>query len=240
MQKVILQSIGSNTYFKLDPRTKLLLMLIINITIFGGAVTYIILGMALIPLFLLFMNKKIKPALYCTFVYSLAVLANKFFAPFTHGIINTFIVMVSGMFFRMMPGFIMGYYLVSTTTVSEFIASMECMHIPQKIIIPMAVMFRFFPTIAEEACSISNAMQMRGVSFGSGGFFKNPIEVLEYRMIPLLMSTIKIGDELSAAALTRGLGSPVKRTNICKVGFASQDIILSIIAIIAFIGFILL
>ncbi|WP_205739245.1 ATP-binding cassette domain-containing protein [Halocella sp. SP3-1] len=65
----------------------------------------------------------------------------------------------------------MGYYLISTTTVSEFIASMEHMHVPQKIIIPMAVMFRFFPTIGEEARSISNAMRMRRVGFSSGGFF---------------------------------------------------------------------
>ncbi|QTL98867.1 energy-coupling factor transporter transmembrane protein EcfT [Iocasia frigidifontis] len=240
MQKEILRSVEANTYFKLDPRTKLMLMLIINISIFGGAIIYIMLLMAAIPLFLLFVNKKIKPALYCTLAYTLAILINEFLVPVTYGILNIFIVMVSGMLYRMMPGFIMGYYLISTTTVSEFIASMEHMHVPQKIIIPMAVMFRFFPTIGEEARSISNAMRMRRVGFSSGGFFKNPILMLEYRLIPLLMSTVKIGDELSAASLTRGLGGPVKRTNICEIGFGIQDIILSIIAVTTFIGFILL
>ena len=32
------------------------------------------------------------------------------------------------------------------------------------------------------------------------------------------------GSELSAAALTRGLGTKVRRTNICKIGFHMQDL----------------
>ena len=36
---------------------------------------------------------------------------------------------------------------------------------------------------------------------------------------------VKIGDELSAAALTRGLGADVKRTKICKIGFRFVDYI---------------
>ncbi|AZO95980.1 hypothetical protein [Halocella sp. SP3-1] len=98
MQKEILRSVEANTYFKLDPRTKLMLMLIINISIFGGAIIYIMLLMAAIPLFLLFVNKKIKPALYCTLAYTLAILINEFLVPVTYGILNIFIVMVSGMY----------------------------------------------------------------------------------------------------------------------------------------------
>ena len=39
-----------------------------------------------------------------------------------------------------------------------------------------------------------------------------------------MISVVKIGDELSAAALTRGLGAPVQRTDICKIGFHVQDV----------------
>lgn len=41
----------------------------------------------------------------------------------------------------------------------------------------------------------------------------------------MMICSIKIGEELSAAALTRGLGAPVRRTNICKIGFKALDII---------------
>lgn len=80
---------------------------------------------------------------------------------------------------------------------------------------------RFFPTVGEEASSISDAMRMRGISFGGN----HPGKMLEYRLIPLMTCSVKIGDELSAAALTRGLGADVKRTNICKIGFRFVDYI---------------
>lgn len=91
----------------------------------------------------------------------------------------------------------------------------------KQIVIPLSVMFRFFPTVGEEASSISDAMRMRGISFGGN----HPGKMLEYRLIPLMTCSVKIGDELSAAALTRGLGADVKRTNICKIGFRFVDYI---------------
>jgi energy-coupling factor transport system permease protein len=98
---------------------------------------------------------------------------------------------------------------------------MERMRVPRCIVIPFSVMFRFFPTIREESGAIGDAMKMRGI--GPGGGVKNPVALLEYRLVPLLMSAVKTGEELSAAALTRGLGSPVKRTNICRIGFGAAD-----------------
>ena len=69
-----------------------------------------------------------------------------------------------GIYTHMLPGFIMGYYLVSTTTVSEFVAAMERMHVPEKIVIPVSVVFRFFPTVKEEYAAIRDAMKMRGIT----------------------------------------------------------------------------
>ena len=48
-------------------------------------------------------------------------------------------------------------------------------------------------------------------------------QVLEYQMVPMITSSVRIGEELSASALTRGLGAPVKRTNICRIGCRVQD-----------------
>lgn len=60
---------------------------------------------------------------------------------------------------------------------------------------------------------------------------ENPFLMLEYRLVPLMVSVVKIGDELSAAALTRGLGAPVKRTNVCQIGFHVQDLIAILFAL---------
>ena len=47
--------------------------------------------------------------------------------------------------------------------------------------------------------------------------------MIEYRLIPMMTCSVKIGQELSAASLTRGLGAPNNRTNICKIGFGFFD-----------------
>ncbi|MGC8164957.1 energy-coupling factor transporter transmembrane component T, partial [Salmonella enterica] len=89
------------------------------------------------------------------------------------------------------------------TSVSEFIAAMDRMHITKKLSVPISVMFRFFPTIKEEYRNVQDAMKLRGV-----GSVRDPMKMLEYRMVPFLMSVVSIGNDLSASALTRALNSP--------------------------------
>ena len=86
-------------------------------------------------------------------------------------------------------------------------------------------MFRFFPTVLEEGTSINAAMKMRGIRLGGG----KALGMLEYRLIPMISCSVKIGEELSAAALTRGLGAPSKRTNVCRIGFHFFDFVLLIL-----------
>ena len=81
---------------------------------------------------------------------------------------------------------------------------------------------RFFPTIKEEYAAIRDAMKMRGIMLGGG----NAAGMIEYRMIPLLFSCVNIGDELSAAAVTRGLGGKVKRTSAQTLRIGAADILL--------------
>lgn len=233
MQSELMQSEAACIRFRLDPRTKLLLLLMVNFAIFGDRTVFIMATMSAIPIALLLFSGKVRASFVCALTYTASAIANIYLVPATHGILNIFTVMVAGMFYRLMPALIMGYYLVATTTVSEFIASMERMHISKKIVIPFSVMFRFFPTVREESRAISDAMRMRGIRFGSDGF-KKPMAMLEYRLVPLLMCSVKIGDELSAASLTRGLGNPVKRTNICRIGFGTFDLALTTVGIAAF------
>lgn len=207
----------------LDPRTKILLILTITSVVIGGGNDGLLLVikpvLTVVPLALFLAEKRWKAAATYIIVYTAAYLGELLLVPITYGFLNFLVVACCGIFSRFMPGIAMGSYLVNSTTVSEFMAAMERMHLPQKLTIPLSVMFRFFPTVTEEYGAIGDAMRMRGVRFGGG----KPMQMLEYRMVPLMVSCVKIGDELSAAALTRGLGAPVKRTNICKIGFGIPD-----------------
>ncbi|MGH4121906.1 MAG: energy-coupling factor transporter transmembrane component T [Clostridium sp.] len=224
---------------KLDPRTKLLLLLTIAVFVVGGAgggiITYALPLLSVIPLLLLLLARRFKIATIYLIIYVTSFSAQIFLLPMLSGILSFIVLAVCGILTRFLPSIMMGMFVVSTTTVSEFIAAMERMHITDKIVIPMAVMFRFFPTVGEEAAAINDAMSMRGIRFGGG----NLLAMLEYRLIPLMICSVKIGEELSAAALTRGLGAPVKRTNICKIGFHIQDFIVIGLCASAFLWYIL-
>lgn len=240
MRKELISSNSNSSGIKIDPRTKLLLIFTISTVLIGGGsvgiMNIIKPALAVIPFILLVINKHIENAMKYLIVYSFAFFCEIELIPSTTGMVNFLLVGTAGIFSRMLPGFVMGYVLFSTTKVSEFIVAMEKMHVTDKITIPMSVMFRFFPTVYEEGESIGDAMRMRGI--GVSSLFKNPLKMLEYRMVPLLMSSVKIGEELSAASLTRGLGGKEKRTNICDIGFGLWDIIFLIICVIAWIVFI--
>lgn len=220
---------------RLDPRTKLFLLFIINVVMMGGAIEGVAVVvrpvLAFIPFILLLAEGRIKASGIYFLLFALAVFGEVYVVSHTAGLANLLVIIATGLVTRFMPCFVMGYYVVATTTVSEFTASMERMHVTPKIVIPLSVMFRFFPTVIEEAHAISDSMKMRGT--GGSFMIKNPVKSLEYCVVPLIVCVVKIGEELSAAALTRGLGGLIKRTNICRIGFGGWDIILTLVAVSA-------
>ena len=207
----------------LDPRTKLILLLAITTLMFStsneGIMNIVKPCLSLVPFALILSERRFKTAGKYLVLYAVCFILERIALTSLSGLLSFIVLAVTSIMTRFAPGII-----------SEFIGAMERMHITEKIVIPMSVIFRFFPTISEEYQAIRDAMKMRGIRFGG----KNPFLMLEYRLVPLMVSVVKIGDELSAAALTRGLGAPVKRTNVCQIGFHVQDLIAILFCVICF------
>lgn len=221
----------------LDPRTKLLLLFVISTLMFGtgneSIMNYVKPVLSVVPFILLLAGKQWKVAAKYIFLYGICFVLERVALIKLNGMISFLLLAVTSIMTRFAPGIMMGAYLVSTTSVSGFMAAMGRMHVSEKIVIPLAVVFRFLPTMKEEYQAINDAMKMRGIRFGGRHFSR----MLEYRIVPFMVSVVKIGDEISAAALTRGLGAPVKRTNICEIGFHWQDIVLISLCIICCLMF---
>ena len=213
----------------LDPRTKLLMLITITSLMLstgvGGVMNVVKPVLSILPFLLLLSEHKWKTAIKYLILYAACFAAEHAAVTYLSGVPSFLLLAVCSIMTRFAPGFMMGAFLIASTSVSDFTAALKRMHISEKIIIPLSVIFRFFPTIGEENAAISDAMRMRGIRFGG----RHPGKMLEYRLIPLMISVVKIGDELSAAALTRGLGAPVRCTDICKIGFHAQDILMMLI-----------
>lgn len=226
----------------LDPRTKLAMLIAINVVVmmtgFTGIDYALRIFCAAIPFVCFFIIRKPKAALMYGVVCVLMLFCEGFIIPNTQGLANLIVVFTTGAFSRFLAGMAFAYYVFVSTTVSEFITAMKRMHMPDAITIPLSVMFRFFPTLGEEGRSIMDAMRMRGV--GLGGAKGNPLSHVEYVVVPLMMSTLRIGDELSAASLTKGLDAGKPRTHICNVGMGVADwlLVAASLAMLAYMLFI--
>ncbi|MBP3296630.1 MAG: energy-coupling factor transporter transmembrane protein EcfT [Lachnospiraceae bacterium] len=214
---------------KLDPRTKLYMILIVSSVVMMSATTPFLRGVriviTLIPIALLICEKRYASALRFLVLYTAAILLTFYFlSEESTGVLKSLLTGYCGIVAQFVPALITAWYVVRTTKIDEFMSAMQKMHIPDGITISLAVVMRFFPTIAEEYRSIRDAMKMRGIAFGKGSVTR----MVEYRMIPLLFSCVNIGDELSAAAITRGLGGKVKRTSVATLKLHVSDYLMMV------------
>ena len=224
MDEILSATVDSRNGIVLDPRTKLFMLITITTLMFStsndGIMNIVKPILSLIPFALILSEHKFKTAGKYAVLYAVCFVLERLALNVWSGMISFLILAATSIMTRFAPGIMTGAYLISSTSVSEFISAMERMHVTEKIIIPLSVIFRFFPTIKEEYQAIRDAMKMRGIR-------------------PLMVSVIKIGDELSAAALTRGLGAPVRRTNVCEIGFHVQDFSAIVVCFACFILFFL-
>ena len=222
---------GLELNFSIDARTKIIILAILSFMVFNDVPFYVSGILVLIPFLFLFLSDYKKIALIYILIYVIAKFLQISILPTATGILSVLLIAFSYTATRMLPILVMGYYTISTTKVSEFIASMEKSNVPKDILIPISVIFRYIPSLYEEIRSITDAMKMRGfgLTFKS---LKSPLKLIEFYMVPILISAVKTADELSAASLTRGLSNPQKRTHLISVGFNKFDYLFILIAVV--------
>lgn len=118
--------------------------------------------------------------------------------------------------------FAAGKFIIKTSDVGSIISSMDAIKIPKEVSIPIAVMFRFFPSFVEEKNSIKMAMRIRGIET------KNPVKYLEYVAVPLLIISSNIADDISKAAETRCIANPIKKTRYVSIRMHLIDFIYAV------------
>ena len=129
-----------------------------------------------------------------------------------------FITMVT---LRMAPGVMMGRYSLLTTSMSDLVASLQRMKLPDSLIIPISVMFRFFYTVKEDYRQIKEAMYLQGLTGWRG--WSQPLRMLEYRYVPLLMCLSRTADDVAISAMTRGMKVGEKRSSISRTRLRLPD-----------------
>jgi len=212
-------------FIHFDPRTKIILLILSMII--ATTVPSLLFECVLIMFIAIFglLCKKIRYSLIGTTVFMALYLFTVFYLQNSTGTMHTMFTAWLSLVFKVYPCGMLAGIAVSTTRVNEFLSAMSKAHIPKKIVIPFAVMMRYIPTIREDWHYIKDAMRLRDVSPSLKGFIKNPGMTIECVYVPLLMAASKAADELSIAAVTRGIENIRPRTCLVQIHFRIRDIL---------------
>lgn len=215
-----------------DPRTKLLLVLFANFLLLAHVRFKIeLIGVSVFFVLFLLIGAWRKAVIYFS-VFLAAVYLDYFIAEQEYqnywSVLGIFAVGIR----RFLPAFMAGSISFSTTKASEWVVAMKRLRLPTEIVVPMTVLFRFFPTVIEDYKHIRNAMKLRGIAVTNLSVVKKPFKFLENVLVPLLMSASNTAVDLSASSLSRGISSPGKHSSYVKIGFHIQDILLVFVIIL--------
>lgn len=218
----------------LDPRTKIFLVLAMGASITILVPIYVEILSAALLAFLFVMNRQVKSAIKLMTVF--LFLAGLTYLPQDIPGVTSIVMPVGFMVRRFMMPIVAGNYLISSTPVGLLMNALEKLKLPFSVVITIAVMFRFFPTLKEEYGHIKNAMKMRGIGLNAVNVISKPILTLEYMMVPLLSSASRIGDELAAAGHTKGVDAPAKKVRYKTSRFTAADAFIFLYIIAVFIA----
>lgn len=151
--------------FRMDPRAKLYLLLLANLMLLFHVGTGAEAAATALCLLLFFLSGKARAGVRLSVLYFGLLAVDLFVVPRAgDGVLLNLLSLVSVGVRMMLPCIITGAYAFSTTTVGELTAALRRMHLPESIIIPCAVVVRFFPTVGEDYRHIRAAMALRDVT----------------------------------------------------------------------------
>ena len=212
--------------FRMDPRAKLYLLLLANLMLFFHVGTGAEAVAVSLFLLLFFLSGRIRSGIRLAVLYFGLLAIDLWAVPHAgKGIWRNFLSLISVGVRMMLPCIITGAYAFTTTTVGELTCALRRMHVPESVIIPCAVVVRFFPTVKEDYRQIRAAMALRGIAEGKAALLRHPAESLEYILMPLLMNGNNVAQDLSVAALTKGIGLPGTHTCMVELKLTVWDFV---------------
>lgn len=217
---------------KMDPRAKILIMLLLMIAIFIPAgfwgylliFAFIWIALKLSKLTIGFALRSMKPMLFMmVFLLVINVFAIKtgvplvqwgWFSIYSDAISQTVYIIV-----RLMLMVIITTILTATTKpldltlgIEKLLKPFEVIGVPAHIIAMMiSIALRFIPTLIEETQRIMNAQASRGVDLENGTLKEKTMAVLAL-IVPLFVSAFDRADQLANAMEARGYDPQRERT----------------------------
>lgn len=210
-------------FLPLDPRTKLAVLLLINISVMGTGPYISVIACSIAVTILMASYAQPKSVATYTLFFTLCTLTYTLLGAYWHSTLSAILIATAYWLGRFSVGLVCATYVLSTTGVSELKASLRALHVHAGFVDALTVMLRFFPTVLAELRAILDAMKMRGIDASARGIMCHPLRTGEYILVPLLASVSRIADDLAASGGIRGLGGRTRPSSIVQLHFRIWD-----------------
>ena len=114
------------------------------------------------------------------------------------------------------------------TTIGK-LAALRNLHLPERLIMIVAVIFRFFPVLSGDMKLLRQSIRTRGA-------FATPLQKLralpsyiEILTVPMALRVIRIAETLSASAETRGIDLKRRKSNYLSLRFSAWDVVFCVL-----------
>jgi len=234
---------GNTVAHRLDPRTKILLVVLYIIALFcaKSILTYALMGLVLAVCVrishvgLKALVRGLKPVLV---IIIFTGILNLFFTPGTRDLVAWGPIHISDlglrnavfMVLRVML-LIMGTFLMTYTTspisltdgLERLLNWMKRFRVPvHELAMMMAIALRFIPTLIEETDKIMSAQKARGADFESGNLIQKAKAMIPL-LVPLFISAFRRADELATAMECRCYHGGEGRTKLHVLQYQRRD-----------------
>ena len=132
---------------------------------------------------------------------------------------------------RIIPFMLLGTVIQKQKNISEITMALERMRIPRGIILSIAVMFRYFPAIKDDFLIIIDSMKLKGLYTSKRAAVIHPIRTMEFIIVPMLFKSLRTAEELSCAALVKGIENTGNKTSYFDVRLRPVDAVFSLAAL---------
>jgi energy-coupling factor transport system permease protein len=231
---------------RLDPRTKLLLMLMS----FVAAVLFTAPG----PLLLLFgillaygaagraLSNLGRVWVLLLSIAAVSIVSWSIFAggktPLFWRVTVESVTFGAGAALKIVSMIVSGLIFLSTTRTEEMVLGLIRLRVPYQAAFAFSLAIRMVPTIIGTAVTVTEAQRSRGLDTESGG----PLQRLRTYvplLVPIFLHTLRNTDQLAKALESRGFGARPARTSLLEIGFAARDGVALALGGIALLAFVL-
>ena len=246
---------GNSIVHKLDPRTKITVMimyiimtfLVKRIYFFVIPLAFLILGLLLSKISLKYIGRTLKPIRFLLiFMFLLNLIFTSgdtvlldigFWKLTLEAVLQSFF-----MTFRIIL-LVAGASMLTLTTspialtdgIERLLTPLKVFRFPShELAMMMTIALRFIPTLMDESEKIRNAQMARGADFESGNIFRRVKSMIPI-LIPLFVSSFRKADDLATAMESRCYHGGEGRTRMHQLRFTKSDLFALLLAL-AFIA----